>query len=110
MARRSVVGRHDAFGQCVLPSGDLARWFVREEDSLNVQTHPFPGLDDFGTALRLHDRYYAVGADFVSVVVQANGEPNPEFVFIRKPFQPSALLQTVRKLVAHDSSAVLAKW
>jgi CheY-like chemotaxis protein len=45
----------------------------------------------------------AVSAAFPSVpiiLVSGCGKPVPEFRFLRKPFQPSALLETVRKLVA----------
>ncbi len=56
---------------------------------------------------------HAVKAAFPAVpmiLVSGCAQPNPEFDFIRKPVQPSALLQTVRKLMADDLRAVPAEW
>jgi CheY-like chemotaxis protein len=43
------------------------------------------------------------------ILVSGCAEPVPEFRFLRKPFQPSALLETVRKLVVDNSTTVPAE-
>ena len=54
----------------------------------------------------------AVKASFPAVpiiLVSGCAEPGSDFDFIRKPFLPSALLETVRKLVADNSTTVPAE-
>jgi two-component system chemotaxis response regulator CheY len=53
----------------------------------------------------------AVRAEFTAVPiiwVSGQAEPHPEFGFIRKPFQPSALLNAVREVVAGNLTTVPA--
>jgi hypothetical protein len=53
----------------------------------------------------------AVKAEFPAVpiiLVSGQAEPHPEFGFIRKPFQPSALLNAVREVVAGNLTTVPA--
>jgi two-component system cell cycle sensor histidine kinase/response regulator CckA len=53
----------------------------------------------------------AVSATFPAVpiiLISGQAEPHPEFGFIRKPFLPSTLLNTVREAVAANSTTVPA--
>jgi len=74
-----------------------------EEVALIVSDIHMPNGDGVAFAQAVKAAFPAVPI----ILVSGQAEPHPEFGFIRKPFLPSTLLNTVREAVAVSSTLIL---